>query len=69
MAKAVSKKEPMLQVSIKPSVARDLIRVLSKFSAHQMEGLLYGDTKRADRLLALNLFRAHVEEAMRKNGN
>ena len=60
-------KEREISVSLSPSVARDLITVLQKFSQNQMERLLHGDKKRADRLMALNLFRADVEQKI--NGN
>lgn len=60
------KREPEIQVGLSLSVAHDLVTVLAKFSNLQMERLLHGDTKRADRLLALNLFRAEVEEQIRK---
>lgn len=70
MAKTVSKKKASavdyLSVRIEPSVAKDLITVLAKFSNLQMDHLLYGDKKKADRMLALNLFRVSVEEEMRK---
>lgn len=60
------KPEPTISVGIRPSVARDLIYVLSKFSTNKMELLQPGQKEHADRLLALNLFREDVAEALRK---
>ena len=63
------KPEPTLTVGIRPSVVKDLITVLSKFSWHKMELLQLGQKEHADRLLALNLFRESVAEELRKFEN
>ena len=66
-AKKKVKREREITVSLPLSTAADLVTVLQKFSILQMEKLLHGDKKRADRLLALNLFRADVEKELNEN--
>jgi len=61
-----SKGEQELTVKLLPQTAKDLITVLMKFSNHKHDLLAYGATDQADRLLALNLFRVDVENALRK---
>lgn len=63
---AKRKEEEKLTVKLSPAVAKDLVTVLMKFSNHKHDLLAYGQTDQADRLLALNLFRLDVEEALRK---
>ena len=59
--------EATVTVALRPSVARDVITVLRKFSEQRMEKLLVGDHDTADRLLALNLFRHDLEETLNEN--
>ena len=59
----------MLNLAFSPSVARDVVTVLRKFSEQRMEKLLVGDHDTADRLLALNLFRRDIENALEKHEN
>jgi len=63
------KGEAMLNLAFSPSVARDVVTVLRKFSEQRMEKLLVGDHDTADRLLALNLFRRDIENALEKHEN
>ena len=56
--------EGTLSVSLSPSVARDLITVLQKFSVHKHGLLQMGEKEQAQRLLELNLFRQEVEERL-----
>ncbi len=60
------KPEPEFKVGLRPSVAKDLIVVLAKFSNNKMDLLQMGQKDHADRLLALNLFRIDVENALKK---
>lgn len=61
--KKKQKPERKFEIMIAPSVARDLITVLYKFSEHKMELLHLGQDDQAERLLKLNLFREDVREA------
>ena len=63
------KPEGEIVVSLRPSVAKDLITVLVGFSVHKMGLLAVGEKSHADRLLALNLFREDVAEALRNHEN
>jgi len=66
LSKSKKKLEREITVSLQPSVARDLITVLYKFSNNKMEFMTVGNKSHADRLLALNLFREDVAEALRR---
>jgi len=61
---ARKKAEATISVALRLSVARDLVTVLRKFSELQMERMQVGDLVRADRLLALNLYRRDLENAL-----